>query len=173
MFHRIIFLLLIVSSLSCNFNHCAVCFQSFMDIACRSIENAARIKRFSRLHIVINHEIKKIINVINFLFLLKSNSINFHCKFGALQMWEPAGRIGDFGHFLNVFAKSPWLIVLNIDWVHLFWKIVKYCILSEVCIINSTVSPQMWCIKSINRLVYTPPDLLARFCKVNMSKPKR
>ena len=28
MFHRIIFLLLIVSSLSCNFNRCTVCFQS-------------------------------------------------------------------------------------------------------------------------------------------------
>ena len=36
---------------------------------------------------------------------------------------------------------------------NLSWKIVKYCILSEVCMINtvthSTVSPQMWCIKSI------------------------
>ena len=31
MFHRIIFLLLIVSSLSCNFNHCADCFQSFSE----------------------------------------------------------------------------------------------------------------------------------------------
>ena len=31
MFHRIIFLLLIVSSLSCNFNRCADCFQSFSD----------------------------------------------------------------------------------------------------------------------------------------------
>ena len=30
-FHRIIFLLLIVSSLSCNFNRCTVCFQSFSE----------------------------------------------------------------------------------------------------------------------------------------------
>ena len=47
------FLLLIVSSLSCNFNHCAVCFQSFMNIVCRSTQNAVRIKCFLRLHIVI------------------------------------------------------------------------------------------------------------------------
>ena len=54
-FHRIIFLLLIVSSVFCNFHRCcAVCFQSPMNsIACRSSQNAARIKRFWRLHIVI------------------------------------------------------------------------------------------------------------------------
>ena len=55
--------------------------------------------------------------------MLKSNSINVHCKFGARQMWEPAGRtIGDFGNFLNVFAKSPWSIALNIDWVEFVLK---------------------------------------------------
>ena len=53
MFHRIIILLLIVSSLFCNFNRCAVCFQSLTNIACRSSQNAACIKRFWRLHIVI------------------------------------------------------------------------------------------------------------------------
>ena len=156
MFHRIIFLLLIVSSLSCNFNRCAVCFQSFMNIACRSTQNAARIKRFLRLHIVIKPLNKK--NKHNkFFIMLKRNSFNVHWKFGACQKWEPAGRIGDFGNFLNGFAKSQRLIVLNIDWVQLFWKTVKYCILSEVCMINtaphSTVSPQMWCIKSIKRKV--------------------
>ena len=52
MFHRIIFLLLIVRSLFCNFNRCAVCFQSFMNISCKSTQNVARIKRFSRLHII-------------------------------------------------------------------------------------------------------------------------
>ena len=41
MFHRIIFVLLIVSSLSCNFKRFAVYFQSFMNIACRSTQNAA------------------------------------------------------------------------------------------------------------------------------------
>ena len=66
MFHRIIFLLLIVSSLFCNFNRCAVCFQSLMNIACRSSQNAACIKRFWRLHIVIK-PLNKEINIINFL----------------------------------------------------------------------------------------------------------
>ena len=31
---------------SCNFNRFAVCFQSFINIACRSTKNAAPIKRF-------------------------------------------------------------------------------------------------------------------------------
>ena len=53
MLRQIIFLLLIVSSLSCIFHRCAVCFQSFMNIACRRTQNAARIKRFWKLHIVI------------------------------------------------------------------------------------------------------------------------
>ena len=34
MFHRIIFVLLIVSSLFCNFYRCAVCFPSLMNISC-------------------------------------------------------------------------------------------------------------------------------------------
>ena len=51
-----------------------------------------------------------------FFIMLKRNSINVHsntphsshCKFGACQKWEPAGRIGDFGNFLNGFAiKKP------------------------------------------------------------------
>ena len=106
--------------------------------------------------------------------MLKSNSINVHCKFGARQMWEPAGRIGDFGNFftVNVFAKSPWLIVLNIDWVQFVSKNCEilhsvrdlydkqYCFTSDVMY------------KKYKRLVYTPPDLLARFCKVNLSKAK-
>ena len=169
MFHRIISLLLIVNvSLAVPF--------VFMNIACRSTQNAARIKRFLKLHIVIKPLNKK--NKHNkFFIILKRNSFNVHLKFGACQKWEPAGRIGDFGNFLNGFAKSQRLIVLNIDWVQLFWKTVKYCILSEVCMINtaphSTVSPQMWCITSIyKRLVYTRPDLLARFVKVNLSNAK-
>ena len=50
MFHRIIFHLVIVSSLSCNFNRCAVCFQSFSEHRLQEssggTQNAARIKRF-------------------------------------------------------------------------------------------------------------------------------
>ena len=83
--------------------------------------------------------------------------LKFRRKFGACQKLEPAGRVGDFGHFLNGFAiiKSP--RVLRWSWVlnecNLSWKIVKYCILYEVCMIktapHSTLSPQMWCIKKI------------------------
>ena len=54
--------------------------------------------------------------------MLKRNSINVHCKFGACQKWEPAGRICDFGNFLNGFAKSPLLVILNIDWVQFVLK---------------------------------------------------
>ena len=56
--------------------------------------------------------------------MLKRNSINVHCKFGAHQKWEPAGCMGDFGNFLNGFAKSPRLIVLNIDFLQF---VVKNC----------------------------------------------
>ena len=95
---------------SCNFSRSTVCFyELFMNITCRSIQNAARIKRLLRLHIV-----------------LKRNSINFHSNTRPqLALLAPvkrenrlAGRIGDFGNFLNGFAKSPRLIVLNIDWVN-------------------------------------------------------
>ena len=72
-----------------------------------------------------------------------------------LHSSQPAGRIGSFGNFFSGFAKSP--RVLRSSWIlnecNLYCKIVKYCILSEVCMIktapHSTVSPQMWCIKSI------------------------
>ena len=43
MFHRIIFLLLIVSSLSCNFNRCAVCFQSFSETLLAGVLKMPRI----------------------------------------------------------------------------------------------------------------------------------
>ena len=45
-------------------------------------------------------------------------------KFGACQKWEPAGRINDFGNFLNGFAKSPRVLrtVLNIEWVQFVLK---------------------------------------------------
>ena len=98
--------------------------------------------------------------------------------FGAYQKREPASRRDDFGNFVNGFAKSP--RVLRSSWIlnerNLYCKIVKCCILSKVCMIKTaphcTVSPQMWCRKKYKRLVYTSPDLLARFCKVNLSNAK-
>ena len=92
-----------------------------------------------------------------------------------LHSSQPAGRIGDFEIiFFSGFAKSP--RVLRSSWIlseyNLYYKIVKYCILrlSKVCMIktapHSTISPQVM-YKKFKRLVYTPPDLLARFCKAN------
>ena len=71
----------------------------------------------------------------------------------------------DFGKFLNGFAKihdwSSWTLT-ECD---LSWKIVKYRILSEVCMINSTVSPQMWCIKSIKGWFTHPQICWQEFVK--------
>ena len=48
--------------------------------------------------------------------MLKRNSINVHSHTRTLvKSREPAGHIGDFGNFMNGFAKSQRLIVLNID----------------------------------------------------------
>ena len=129
MFHLIIFLLLIVSSLSCNFNRCAVCFQSFMNIACRSTQNAASNERFLSLHIVIKPLNKKR-NMISSLLCWNVTLLMF-----IQTPWQLA--IG----WPYCFAKSP--RVFRSFWIlnecNLHFKIVKYCILSEVCI-HSTVS---------------------------------
>ena len=77
-----------------------------MDIACRSTRNAARIKRFLSLHIVIK-QLTKNKHDQSFI-MLQRNSFEI-----SLQIWhlsnklEPAGRIGDFGNFWSRFAKSP------------------------------------------------------------------
>ena len=97
--------------------------------------------------------------------MLKRNSINFHCKFGARQKWEPPNCIGDLEIFWTVSLKahdwSSW-ILKNCEMPYsvrgLYDK--KYCFTSDVMY------------KKYKRLVYTPPDLLARFCKVNLSKAK-
>ena len=170
MLHRIRFLLLIVSSLSCNFNPCAVCFQSFMNIACGSAQNASPIKRFSRLYIV-KKPLNKKIKVINSLLCWRVTLLMFTAN---LALVKSENRLAVqvileivLTFSLKVYGWSSWILTE----CNLSWKIVQYC-KSEVCMINSTVSPQMWCIKSISRLVYTPPDLLSRFCKVNLSKAK-
>ena len=118
------------------------------------------------------------INTINSLSCWSVTLLNFFCKFSACLNSEPAGRKGNFGNFLNGFAKGPrvhrWSWILNE--CNLSWKIVKYCILYVVCMIktapHSTLSPQTWCIKKYKRLVCTHPDLLARICKVNLSNAK-
>ena len=95
-------------------------------------------------------------------------------------MWEPASRIGDFGNCLNGFAKS--LRVLRSSWIlnelkcNLYCKIVKYCILYEVCMIkiapHGTVSPQMWCIESIKGWFTRPQTWWQDFLKLLVERKK-
>ena len=146
-----------------------------MNIACRSTQNVARIN----LHIVIkplkkknkkkqkNKKTKK--TIINSLLCWSVTLLMFIQTFHSLQL---AGRyIGDFGHFFSGFAKSP--RVLRSSWIlnecNLYCKIVKYCILSEVCMIKTaphgTVSPQMWCIKSIKGWFTRPQTCWQDFVK--------
>ena len=90
-----------------------------------------------------------------FVIMLKRNSIKF------MANTRPHT---DSSHYRNENRLAVW-VILEIFWTvslkahdwsswiltecSLSWKIVKYRILTEVCIINSTVSPQMWCIKNI------------------------
>ena len=78
MFHRIIFLLLIVSTLSCNFNRCADCFQSFSE---------QRFPEYSKCRLLSRFKIKNKHN--KFFIMLEL----------APQKSEPAGRIDDFENF--------------------------------------------------------------------------
>ena len=56
--------------------------------------------------------------------------------------------------------------IIHVNECNLSWKIVKYCILSEVYMIKTTphitVSDVMC--KKYEMLVYTLPELLASFC---------
>ena len=87
--------------------------------------------------------------------MLKRNSVNVHSNTTTARsakvrtVWPYI--LGDFANFFNCLAKSPRVlrsIVLNIsNECTLYCKIVKYCILSEVCMVktvcHSTVSPQV------------------------------
>ena len=81
--------------------------------------------------------------------------------------------MGDFGNFLNGFAKSPRLIVLNVDGVQF---VLKNC---EIPHSVRGLYDKQYCFtsdmlyKKYKRIVYTPPDLLARICKVNLSNAKK
>ena len=51
--------------------------------------------------------------------------LKFLRKFGACQKLEPAGRIDDFGNFLNGFANEKYTLasmVLNIEWIQFSLK---------------------------------------------------
>ena len=165
MFHPVIFLyLLLVVSIS------KVQFSSL----CRlfSVVHEHRLQEYSKCRAYQTLFSYKAINKKNkhnkFFIMLKRNSFKFLCKCSAYQKLEPAGRMGDFGNFLNGFAKSPrvlrWSRILNE--CNFSWKIVKYCILYEVCMIktapHSTLSPQTWCIKKYKRLVLHTPRFVGK-----------
>ena len=85
-----------------------------------------------------------------------------------------------FGNFFNGLAKSP--RALRSSWImneyNLSCKIVKYCILSDVCMMktmpHSTVSPQMWCINVIKGWFTSTQICWQEYvCKVNLSKAKK
>ena len=129
MFHRIMFLLLIVSSLYCNFNRCAVCFQSAVQWT--SLTGVLKMPRVSNAFKDYT-SIKQLNKKINIIIFLLCWSLTLVCSFKhslqpALQKWEPAGRICDFGNFFNGLAKSP--RVVRSSWIlnecNLCCKIVK------------------------------------------------
>ena len=87
--------------------------------------------------------------------MLKRNSINVHCKFGACQKWELAGRIGDFGN-LNI----EWVqfVLKNCEILHFVWGLHDKNNASYYCFTSDVMY------KKYEMLVYTLPELLARFC---------
>ena len=156
MFHRIIFLLLIVS-LSCNFNRLSVPFVFIVHwtLLAGVLKNVTRIKRFIRLQIVITKPLnnKKIVIEQDynnkFVIMLKRNSIKVHSLTARTRNENRLAVWVILEIFWTVSLKahnwSSWILTE----CNLSWKIVKDCILSEVCMINSTVSSQMWCINRI------------------------
>ena len=70
------------------------------------------------------------------------------------------------------FDRSSWIL----NECTLYCKIVKYCILSEVCMIktvpHSTVSPQMWCLNGIKGWFTRTQICLQDFVPVNLSNAK-
>ena len=82
MFHRIIFLLLIVSSLSCKFNRCADCFQSF---------SKQRFSEYSKCRALKGFKIKNKHN--NFFILLEHNSVNVHSNTRHCQHCKSQNRL--------------------------------------------------------------------------------
>ena len=84
--------------------------------------------------------------------MLKRNSINVHSNTPQLTTDWPYSW---FWKIFSGFAKSP--SVLRSSWIlnecNLYFKIVKYCILSEVCVIKtaprSTVLSRMGCMKNV------------------------
>ena len=63
MFHRIIVLLLIVTSLFCNFNRCAVCFQSFSEHCLQEYSKRLAYQTLLKITSSITHRYEKLVIV--------------------------------------------------------------------------------------------------------------
>ena len=104
-------------------------FSRSVDIACRSTQNASRIKRFWRWHIDKTIKWKKYI--ITSLLCSSVTLLMF------IQTLDHISRCG--GNFFNGLAKSPRMF--RSSWIlneyNLYCKIVKYCILSQFCMIKT------------------------------------
>ena len=104
--------------------------------------------------------------------MLNRDSFNVHWKFGACQKWEPAGRIGHFSKTVLLKAHAYFVRFWILNECNLSWKIVKYCILPVWGLYDKN-SASYYCFasdvmyKKYEMLVYTQPDLLAKF---NLSK---
>ena len=145
-----------------------------------SPDRTSCIERFLRLHTV-TKPLNKKINIINYLLCwsvtllmsLKHSTTACSTNFALVRSEKRLARAVILEISWTVSSKahdwSSWILTE----CNLSWKIVKYFILSGVCMINSTVAPQTWCIKSgYKNLICTPRDLLARFCKVIWSNTK-
>ena len=149
MFQRIIFLLLTISTVPCNFNRCADCFQSFSEQRFRKYSKCCALNRFK-----IKNKRKNIMNsllcwsvTVSMFIQTLATASTAKVRTGCPYRW--------FFFFFNGLRLKPTRasIVLNSN-LYRNINIVKYCILlSEVCMIktvpHSTVSPQMWRINVI------------------------
>ena len=93
-----------------------------------------------------------------------------HCKFCTCQKWVPASCKGDFENFLNVFEWMQF-VLQNCEKLHSAFQGLYD---SKTAPHGMYCLPQMWCItEKYKNLLYAPPDLLARFCKVNVLNIKK
>ena len=140
MFHRIIFLLLIVSTLSCNFNRCADCFQSF---------SKQRFPEYSKCRALNRFKIKNKHN--KFFIMLERNSVNVHLNTRHSSHCKSENRLAEqvsLEILLTVQLKPTRAsMARTLNDSNLYCKSVKNCILSLVCMIKTvphiTVSPRM------------------------------
>ena len=167
MFHRIIFLLLIVSRLSCDFNRCADYFQPFSE---------HRLQEYSKCCALNHFKIKNKRN--KFFIMLERNSVNVHSNSRhsshyKSENWMAVQVILEI--FFNGLAKSPRVLPSS-----LVQFVLQNCeILLSVQDLYDSNSASQYCFTSDvmykwnKKLVYTHPYLLGRFCKVNLSNAQK